>query len=99
MLQIDKKFYIDTDQYNFMLREKTRSKAKMDGKKYKGGEDYESIVTHGYYSNIADALNEYLNIMIKRKVENSSTEVRELLDYIGEIKEEILQLTSLNIKK
>lgn len=99
MLQIDKKFRIEADKHNFTLIETKKMTAQKDSKHYKEGEPYEIDEEHGYFPSVEFALTTYLDEMIRRKVQNETLSVKELLTYIENLKIEVLRIKELKPKR
>ncbi len=82
-VKIDERFSIESDPYNFILKEVKRAK---------GGKGQERTVIHGYYGSVADALNKVVKLKIK---ESTATTIQELVTDVRRIEEYIRSVVTV----
>lgn len=81
MIKINDNWYIDYDQYAYILRETYVGKEKGTGK------DKEQTKTHGYFRSIGFALKKYAEL----NIENKGT-IEEWLDKYEKITKQLLEI-------
>ena len=74
-VHIEGNMYLESDEYQFILKEYTGNKDKQGRELYK---------THGYFGKLEQALNKLVKMKIK---ESKSTTLKELLKEIKELKQ------------
>ncbi|SDX04843.1 hypothetical protein [Paenibacillus sp. PDC88] len=76
-VQVENNFYIESDSFQFILKEYTGNMTK---------EGVPTFKTHGYFPNVSGALEKFLTLKIK---ESTATSLRELIAEVKGIREYI----------
>lgn len=97
MIQLPDNYYIEADPYNFILKRKVEnnhSEQVLNRIKARGGtpQDTREVVL-GYFPDLPELLNYYLNYQIKQLVATEDLEPNELFSKIESLKESIQCLT------
>lgn len=82
-VHVDGSLYIESDEYQFILREYTGAISKPTKEGEEGRPVYRTL---GYYTSVEGALNKVLTMKIKQ---STASNLRELIYDVGEIRKEI----------
>ena len=82
-VQIEGNLYLESDEYQFILKEYTGRFAKP---KQEGEEPREISKTHGYFPTVESAMLKVLTMKVK---ESTATSLRELITDVERIKQEL----------
>ena len=90
MIKIDDRFFIDTDENCYVLKEKSKI---MDKKSKNYGEEVLKVC--GYYVNLESLLNGFLKVKTREFISGNEKEIKDL---VKEIKAQTDYIKKLNLK-
>ena len=86
MLKLNNGFFIESDETQFILKQNYTIKKKDTG------EEKESTRVIGYYAELKQALNGYINQLALNKTYSEDLTAKELFDYLKQEKEKVNEI-------